>query len=175
MALAAGKSPGAGTWKMAWDGEQELESAAGPVAHAAAAACRSDPPCILVADDDDDLREMIALALRAAGYEVVEARTGLQLAACVRRKVVECAASPEVQLIVSDIQMPGCSGLDVLSVMRDVGVRVPVVFITGYGNEAVRAEARRLGVQAVLEKPFELDDLGAAVRALVPPAAGRNP
>ncbi|MBI5501400.1 MAG: response regulator [Deltaproteobacteria bacterium] len=160
---------------MVWDGEQRLDASPGTAVPAAPSMSPVPPPSILLADDDDELRETLALALRAAGYAVVEAKTGLQLAALVRRRIVECGSCPEVQLVISDIQMPGCSGLDVLHVMREVGVAVPVVLITGFPDPGVLAEARRLGARAILEKPFELDDLGAAVGALVPLAAGRNP
>jgi DNA-binding response OmpR family regulator len=59
--------------------------------------------------------------------------------------------------------MPGFSGLDVLSALRCLRSHVPVIIITAFGDEPTRRLALGLGALAVLEKPFDLDDLRTAV------------
>jgi DNA-binding response OmpR family regulator len=71
-------------------------------------------------------------------------------------------------VIVTDLRMPGVSGLSVLRTIREYGWRVPVVLITAFGSEETLNEAARLDAAIVLHKPFELDDLRMAIRCLLP-------
>lgn len=64
-----------------------------------------------------------------------------------------------VDLLVTDVRMPGFSGLDVLTALRRVSVRCPVVLVTAFGDEALHQFARQLGVVAVLDKPFDVNEL----------------
>lgn len=111
---------------------------------------------ILVADDDDDIRQLLAKSLRRDHYEVIEARDGLDLLNMVERTV-----SPSV--IVTDIRMPGLTGLAVLTVLREVGARIPIILMTAHGDDDIRLEAERLGATAFFEKPFDIDDLRTAI------------
>ena len=72
--------------------------------------------------------------------------------------------------IVSDICMPGLTGLDLLAALRCTRFEIPVILITAFGDEEVRAEARSLGATAVLDKPFNLDELPAALQKAMPSA-----
>lgn len=121
---------------------------------------------VLLAEDDTDLRRLLAGALEQEGYHVRQVGSGREL-----REELEVAPGQPlaVDLIVSDVRMPGFSGLDVLSFLRQRDWATPVLLITAFGDEAVHQEAHRLGAAAVIDKPFELDELRHAARALAPP------
>lgn len=122
---------------------------------------------VLVADDDDDLRAVVAAALRRDGHEVIEAASGHELLERVVPSTFHGEAGRPPDIIVSDIQMPGIDGLSVLSGLRGTGWATPIVFMSGYVTDAVRARAAALGATALMRKPFDVDELLAAVRSLV--------
>jgi len=127
-----------------------------------------NPPRILLADDDNDLRELLASVLRMDGYEVVEARDGIELLDHIGSTMVAGGSGEPVDLIVSDIRMPGWSGMQILSGVRRTDWAIPVVLITAYGDRDTDEEADRLGAAAVFRKPFDLDDLRTVVMQLLP-------
>jgi two-component system, response regulator, stage 0 sporulation protein F len=120
---------------------------------------------VVVADDDPDLREVIAEALRVDGFEVIEAANGAQLLDLVGPTLL---GGPEggapAELVVSDLRMPGVTGMSVLGGLRDLPWRPPFILITAFGDAETHAEARRLGASAVLDKPFEMRVLVRLVR-----------
>jgi DNA-binding response OmpR family regulator len=73
----------------------------------------------------------------------------------------------DVDLIISDIRMPICSGLQILQALRDARWSVPVILMTAFGDEGTRDRAEGLGA-IFFDKPFAIDDLRTAVRNLVP-------
>ena len=120
-------------------------------------------PHILVAEDDDDMRALLGQALRCSGYEVAELSDGLHLVACI------ASAEPgEFDAIVSDIRMPGVSGIEVLEGLKDFADAPPVILITAFGDRETHELAGRLGAAAVFDKPFDVDDLLAELRRIVP-------
>lgn len=119
--------------------------------------------CVFVAEDDAEMRALITAALEADGYAVVAASDGRDLLARLETD------RERVGVIVSDVRMPGYSGLDLLAIVRCASWAVPVILITAFGDEETHAEARELGAVTVLDKPFDLDDLRAAVRSAAPP------
>ena len=129
----------------------------------------SAPTRILLAEDDDEMRRLLADALRDEGYVVEEARDGNELMARVRSAVLSGDGRAPVDLVISDIRMPGCSGLDVLRSLRDEDWSVPVILITAFGDEETHRTARQNGATMVLDKPFEMGDLCAAASFLVLP------
>ena len=110
---------------------------------------------ILVVDDHDKSRESMADILRHAGY------------------VVDCCASAVAALpvverqppdaIISDLQMPGMSGLDFLRTLRKTDAGVPVVLVTAYATIASAVEAMRFGAFDYIEKPFSADQLESVI------------
>jgi DNA-binding response OmpR family regulator len=115
---------------------------------------------IVVAEDDGEMRALIAGGLRRGGFEVVELGNGWQLLECLARNHLN-PDDPEqvVDLVISDVRMPGKSGLDVLAGLRWADWPVPVILITAFGDRHTHAEARRLGAIAVFDKPFAVCDL----------------
>jgi DNA-binding response OmpR family regulator len=116
---------------------------------------------VLLAEDDPDMRALIAMALRADGYEVAEARDGGEALELLRGAGMGGVA-PAADLVVSDIQMPRVNGLELLERLRAGRVGIPVVLVSAFADTAVRCEARRLGAM-LLDKPFDLGDLLAVV------------
>lgn len=96
------------------------------------------------------------------GYEVVEVEDGRGLL----EQLSEHGDS--IDVVVSDIFMPGLSGLDVLARMRERGIAAPVVLMTAFPEQCTEAGARALGAVTLVEKPFELDDLRMIVMNLLP-------
>lgn len=126
------------------------------------------PPRVLLAEDQPEMRSLLRSALARDGYEVIEAEDGpAVIRAIISGLVEERARAPD--LIITDVRMPGFTGLEVLARLRREKWLTPVILITAFGDEALHAEAARLGATRVLDKPFELEDLRAAVRELLKP------
>jgi len=118
-------------------------------------------PRVFLADDDDDMRSLIRLALERDGCEVIEAHDGAELI-----DLLDAASESrhtERDVVVTDVQMPGFSGLGVLRVLRQAHWVVPIILITVDATAAVRSDAEQWHASAVFEKPFELEDLRTAV------------
>jgi DNA-binding response OmpR family regulator len=117
---------------------------------------------ILIIDDEDQPRRMLQQVLIRAGYEVVEARDGNQGLQLFR-------ASP-TDLIITDILMPEKEGLETIIDLRREFPAVKIIAISGggrTGNLNFLEVAKRLGAQRTLQKPFELQEMIAAVRELL--------
>jgi DNA-binding response OmpR family regulator len=123
------------------------------------------PKRILLAEDDPDLRSLLAAALALDGHQITEASDGTEVLEQLAATLGEAEPVPGFDLIISDIRMPGWSGLDVLAGLRHYPVVPPVVLITAFGGERLHADARRLGAVATLDKPFDLAQLRAIVCA----------
>ena len=110
-------------------------------------------------DDDEAGRELSLYNLSAAGHAVDAAGDG--------RQAIECFAPGTHDLVVTDLRMPGTSGMQVLEHVRDEAPDVPVVVITAHGSVEVAVQAMRAGAYDFIEKPFARDVLLMAVtRAL---------
>lgn len=123
---------------------------------------------ILLAEDDFEMRKFLAWSLENRGYDVTQCADGTSLL----RKLgflgmVENAQ--DYDLIISDIRMPGVSGLQVLESSREFEDFPPLILITAFPDEKVRNQARRLGAAAMLAKPFDIDELLDRVRTIIPP------
>jgi two-component system, NtrC family, response regulator AtoC len=115
-----------------------------------------DRSTILVADDDTVIRGNLALLLRSEGYDVIEARDGLEAS--------RALAEQPISLALLDLKMPRKGGMDVL---REHGERVdetPVIVVTALGGSAAAIEAMKLGAYDYVSKPFDLDEVLFTVR-----------
>jgi DNA-binding response OmpR family regulator len=126
------------------------------------------PRRVLLAEDDAPMRRLLASALRKDGYEVVEVSDGVE---CMHYIAPSCEEGmpPAPDLIISDIRMPGRSGLEILQLTRACNLAMPVILITAFGAAETHAEGKRLGAAALFDKPFDVDDLRAMVLELIPP------
>jgi len=119
---------------------------------------------ILVVEDRDTLRRMIERALGQEGYDVVAVETG---DAGLRE-----AERDGYDLILTDLKLPGATGIDILKVSRQAHPGVPVVVLTGYGTVHTAVEAMKLGAADFLEKPVDIDDLFELTRSLISDQVG---
>jgi CheY-like chemotaxis protein len=126
---------------------------------------------VIVAEDSPDIRQVVAIALRSLGYETVEASSGAELLDQLADAVLSEETSLRPHLIVSDIRMPGLTGLEILAGLRQAGWNTYIVLMTAYADTETRAEACRLGADALFAKPFEIDDLLTVVINM-PPLSG---
>ena len=108
-------------------------------------------PSILVIEDEPVLRRQIARALEGAGHEVHLADQG--------DEGLATAQSAVPDLVLLDLRLPDCSGLDVLSGIRSLDESIPVVLMTGHGSVADAVEAMRRGAVDYLQKPLDLEEL----------------
>ncbi len=119
---------------------------------------KTDNPVVLVVEDDPPVRKLLNDVLQEEGYEVVAVHDG---SAALR--VLE---SLKIDMITLDLDLPGLTGSDVVNMLRQRKVNVPpIIVITSY--TPVKSHLRRI-VQAVLPKPFDVDDLLARVWQLLP-------
>ncbi len=103
---------------------------------------------ILIAEDQTDIRDLIAMNLRAAAYEVSAVADGL---AAVRTQ----AESPH-DLLILDLMMPGLPGLEVCKTLRARGDATPILMLTAKSTELDRVLGLELGADDYLTKPFSL-------------------
>lgn len=121
-------------------------------------------PRILVAEDDDEMRRVLVDALRGDGCEVYEVSDGGAL-------LIELARNHRfhydtVDLVVSDVRMPLCSGLQALETLRGTNARTRFLLLTAFGDEGMHARAAALGAM-LLDKPFSTRKLRHTVADLL--------
>jgi len=110
-----------------------------------------------VIDDDDASRQSLAFLLQTADIEV---ETYASATAFLDR-----LAGVGASCIITDVRMPGMSGIDLLRRLKDLKVEAPVIVITGHGDIALAVEAMKIGAADFLEKPFDDEVLLASVRS----------
>lgn len=110
------------------------------------------------------MRRLVVEALRRDGYDVLEAPDGGRALVAITAQYAD--ASAELDLFISDIRMPVCSGLELVESMDRTCRRIPVILMTSFGDDDARARAKLLGV-VLLDKPFPLGVMRSAVRALL--------
>lgn len=129
---------------------------------------------ILVADDDTEFRQLVTTVLEGDGYEVQQAANGRQLLDLLASWYDLGLLDASCHLIISDVRMPGYSGLDVLASLHGLGSRIPVIVITAFGDDDTRFLAAGLGAVAFLAKPFDMDDLRTVVLNVVTNARAQS-
>src|SRR5467141_5080076 len=106
---------------------------------------------LLLVEDKNELRAMLRKALERAGYEVDEAPDGAAAIQKVRAR--------RYLLVITDLKMPGASGLDVLRETKQADTTVPVILLTAFGSVDAAAAAKKEGAFDFLQKPVDLDHL----------------
>lgn len=121
---------------------------------------------ILVVEDDKVVREVVARVLEQRGYRVVEALCGTDALIA-----IEHLSSP-VDLVLSDVVMPGMSGVELLSAVRARYPKMRAVFMSGYSEQAIATYGEIVPGTALLQKPFQPSALAAAVRRALDESVG---
>lgn len=115
----------------------------------------SEHVVIHVVDDDPAVRDSLRFALGAADYEVRTYESALELLA--RQQELEPG------IVVTDVRMPGLTGLELVGRLKEEGLSHPVIVLTGHADVAMAVEAMKAGVVDFLEKPFDDDALLRAI------------
>jgi CheY-like chemotaxis protein len=139
---------------------------------------RLTPPLVLVAEDDADVRAVVATALRKDGLSVVEAVDGADLVEHIGAALIfgnVFGQLDPIALVISDVRMPGRSGLEILAQLRRSEIGVGVILMTAHADAETRAEAERLGADAMVAKPFCVEDLLRVVNTILGDARTPTP
>jgi DNA-binding response OmpR family regulator len=113
------------------------------------------PRRVLLAEDDDDLRLGLAALLRFDGYEVYAVSDGVKLLDKLGSRWLTQALDSPADVIVTDLRMPGVNGLSIVEGLRAGGWQQPVIMMSAFGDDEVRARIGRIAGVVFLAKPFE--------------------
>ncbi len=119
---------------------------------------------ILIAEDDDDVRDGLADLLVAAGFEVARVASGTELLEALAEALDAGASAPD--LIITDVIMPGVSGINVVEELRAEGWHQPVVVISGFDAATVAHRVEHLSDVRFLPKPLDPPQVVALVAEL---------
>jgi two-component system response regulator PilR (NtrC family) len=108
-------------------------------------------PKILVVDDEESIREFFEIMLKREGYEVMTAQNG--------RVALDLLKTKNADLIISDIQMPEMSGMELLAKVKEIDIDLPVIMVTAFGSTDTAVEAMKLGAFDYIQKPFKIDEV----------------
>ena len=119
--------------------------------------CHKETKLVAIVDDDDSVRCTLQELLRSAGFlsqgfESAEAFLG-------------SGSQQETACLITDIRMPGMSGLELQARLNAERCKIPTIFITAHGDEEMRLQALRAGAVEFLPKPFDDEVLIESVRA----------
>jgi len=116
---------------------------------------------VLAVDDSISIRQMVKLALTRGGYEVVSADDG--------NDGLAKARVTKADIVITDLNMPGMNGIALIREIRKLPtyVGVPIIFLTTESDAALKAEARAAGATGWIVKPFQGEQLLAAVRKVL--------
>jgi two-component system response regulator FixJ len=98
-------------------------------------------------DDDEAIRRSVGFMLKTSGFHVRTYQSGAEL--------LKAAGNLEPGCILLDIRMPGMDGLEVQAALRDKGITLPVIIMTGHGDVTLAVQAMKAGALDFIEKPFE--------------------
>ena len=117
----------------------------------------SEKAIVHVIDDDEAIRQSLAFLLQAAKLEVKTYSTAMAFLDALPDAASGC--------VITDVRMPGMSGVELLRRLKEIKISVPVIVITGHGDVALAVEAMKAGAVDFLEKPFDDDVLLASVQS----------
>jgi len=123
--------------------------------------------CILLAEDDEEMRRLLTLMLRKEGYQVTECPDGISLLDQLSSLFLHEENQRNFDLIISDIRMPGVTGMEILMGASEDKNFPPMILITAFGDKETHIQAERLGVAALFDKPFDIDDMLNKVREIL--------
>ena len=116
---------------------------------------------IAIVDDDHSMREALTSLVRSLGYVAMAFDCAEDLLKSKRRRNVSC--------VITDVQMPGMTGIELHNRLVTSGEPIPTILITAFPDERARQRALQTGVICYLTKPFSEDDLLACIRSSLKP------
>ena len=121
---------------------------------------------ILIVEDDEEMRSLLEDFLKDEGYEADSANSGSEAFGKLAREPFD--------LVITDIRMPGLTGLDILSAVKKFQLEIPVIVITAFGGEEVYRRSMARGADGYLEKPIHFHKLRSLIQELVSPKEKRE-
>jgi two-component system response regulator (stage 0 sporulation protein F) len=125
---------------------------------------------IVLAEDDEEMRSLLALMLRKKDYRVTECPSGISLLDMLSSFFLPGEKYKNFDLIISDIRMPGITGMEILMGANELDNFPPIILITAFGDKETHMQAERLGAAALFDKPFDIEELLKKVHAILPPS-----
>ncbi|MDY3331886.1 MAG: response regulator transcription factor [Pelistega sp.] len=120
---------------------------------------------IYIVDDDDAVRDSLRFLLETNGYNVLTFSSG--------EEFLEKYDPTLVSILITDVRMPGMSGLQLQEELNARKVNIPIVFITGHGNVPMAVNTLKQGAMDFIEKPFNLTDIQEVISNLTAEAQAR--
>jgi FixJ family two-component response regulator len=114
---------------------------------------------IAVVDDDPSVRRGLDRLIRSVGWKAETFASAQEFLARARAEAPSC--------VVLDLQLPGLSGLDLQKAMAEIGLEIPIIFLTGHGNIPASVQAMKAGAMEFLTKPVEEQDLLKAIQEAI--------
>jgi two-component system response regulator VicR len=114
---------------------------------------------ILIAEDDELILRTVEHKLVKEGHEVVLTRNG--------REAIEKINELDLDLVVTDIMMTFASGIEILSAIKSIGKKIPVIVLSSMGQEEVVVDAFDLGASDFMVKPFSPNELILRIKRLI--------
>jgi two-component system response regulator FixJ len=111
---------------------------------------------VCLVDDDPDLRNAFKLLMKSSGIPLITCSSAEEFLAAFDQKNIGC--------IVLDVRMPGMGGLELLEILRERHVFIPIILLTAHADIPLAVKAMRSGAMDVLEKPFREEEMLAQVR-----------
>ena len=120
---------------------------------------RQPDAIVAIVDDDPSVRRSLQRLIRSAGWNSESFASAQEFLA---------RSSPETpRCLVLDLQLPGLSGLDLQKRMAEIGLEIPIIFLTGHGNIPASVQAMKAGAVEFLTKPFDEQDLLQAIQEAI--------
>src|SRR5210317_1243644 len=110
---------------------------------------------ILIVDDEKSMRDFLKILLTKEGYEVIVAGDGNEALTALGKK--------RVDLVISDIRMPGMGGLELLAKVKDEADDIPVIMITAFASPNDAVQAMKSGAYDYISKPFNVDEIKSVI------------
>ncbi|EKN64875.1 two-component response regulator [Neobacillus bataviensis LMG 21833] len=115
---------------------------------------------ILIVDDQFGIRILLNEVFQKEGYQTFQAANGVQ--------ALDIVTKHDPDLVLLDMKIPGMDGIEILKRMKVIDPDIRVIIMTAYGELDMIQEARDLGAITHFAKPFDIDDIRAAVRKHIP-------
>ncbi len=114
---------------------------------------------ILIIEDEDGVRAVLEELLSMEGYKTIAVNNGFEGLSRFKQT--------QIDLVFTDVRMPGMSGREVYKAIRKINPNTPVIVVTGWEPEAVRREFNDIAANVVLKKPFDVDEVLDLVSELI--------
>lgn len=128
-----------------------------------AARPEADRKSVLIVDDDIPVARLAARLVERLGYQVTVLHKPLVALERLRE------SPDEFDILITDHRMPGMTGLTLIRAIRESGNQMPVLIVSGYGEELTFENLKAVGVGPVLDKPYSRDDLATRLQGLLSP------